>query len=151
MFAYSGTVSLSLYVWSYALSRRRAASPLSPISGLVVPAAEATLAVTGEITPNASSASASAARREHVRSAIFGRTPVILDHFMGCARPDLAGPKELDLLCELGRRHPHCYAKIGPLDHFSERCDPRPPCLCLRMREGSGVAYCAARLRLTRT
>ena len=71
MFAYSGTVSLS---------RRRAASPQSPISGLVVPAAEATLAVTGEITPNASSASASAARREHVRSAIFGRTPVILDH-----------------------------------------------------------------------
>ena len=80
LFAYSGTVSLSLYVWSYALSRRRAASPLSPISGLVVPAAEATLAVTGEITPNASSASASAARREHVRSAIFGRTPMILDH-----------------------------------------------------------------------
>ena len=49
--------------------------------------------------------------------------PVILDHFMGCARADLAGPEELDLLCELGRRHPHCYAKIGPLDHFSERCD----------------------------
>ena len=49
--------------------------------------------------------------------------PVILDHFMGCARADLAGPEELDLLCELGRRHPHCYAKIGPLDHFSDRYD----------------------------
>ena len=72
MFAYSGTVSLSLYVWSYALRRRRAASPLSLISGLVVPAAEVTLAVTGEITPNTSSASASAARRERDRSAIFG-------------------------------------------------------------------------------
>lgn len=52
------------------------------------------------------------------------RAPVILDHFMGCVgRPDLASeadPHEnLERLCEMGRRHLNCYAKLGPLDHFS--------------------------------
>jgi hypothetical protein len=76
--------------------------------------------------------------------------PVILDHFMGCAaRPDLddldPSVDNLEKLCEMGRRHANCYAKLGPLDHFSS--SEAPPFLDMlpvvsRLLDAFGPARC---------
>ena len=71
--------------------------------------------------------------------------PVILDHFMGCARADVVGPGDVDLFCDLGRRHANCFAKLGPLDHFA--AESQPPYLSMlpllrRVIEAFGPGRC---------